>query len=679
MEKENLPFGGFLDSFSSLFGGGDGSFLGGSSNPLFSGNGNSLDKLATNVNQLVMNGKIDPLVGREKEIDEMILYLNRRRKNNPVLIGDPGVGKTAIVHGLAQRIVNGEVPKNLKNKIIYSLNVNDLVAGTSFRGQFEERVNKIVDSCKNNPDIILFIDELHTIMGAGSVSDSKGDLANILKPSLANGDIQIIGATTTKEFDEIEKDGAMERRLQKILVKEPSKEETLEILKGLTSTYSKHHNVNYSDEVLETIVNFADRYIFYRNMPDKAIDLLDSVGSFVSIQHISDSNLSKEILEKYNDLLRKENEALEARNFELAFNYKTARENLGASFEKENKIDISTDDVKSIVEKITNIPVQDVDNEGKVSLLNVELELGKDVMGQRKAVETVAKSIKRNRVNIRNTKKPSSFLFAGPTGVGKTELAKSIAKFILRSEKSLIRFDMSEYMEDVSVAKLIGASPGYVGYDEGGKLTNAVKNNPYSVILFDEIEKAHPKVYNIFLQILDDGILTDGKGKLVDFSNAVIIFTSNIGTTGVKHTGFAPASVAGHFEDAVKHHFKPEFVNRLDAVVSFENLEKESLHQIFDKLVQPILDGLSNYNFVVTISDEVKDWIIEKGYSKTYGARFLNRVIVEHIEDVLTDYIINTKKPVDSVFVLNEEKTKTVLSPMHEKMKTENIELELEQ
>ena len=608
----------------------------------------NIEKFSINLTQRARDNQIDPVIGRQKEIDRVIQILNRRTKNNPVLIGEPGVGKTAIAEGLAYKIVKGEVPQKLLDYEIMQLDMSSIVAGTQFRGQFETRMKNIIEEARKAGNVILVIDEIHSIMGAG---DSQGtmDAANILKPALAKGDIQIIGATTINEYKKhIEKDKALERRLQSVLVEEPTIQESIDIVKGLKDYYENYHKILLSDEVIEAAVKLSSRYITDRYLPDKAIDIIDEVGSKANLSNKAIYEIQS-IKGSIETLKKNQETATENNDYEKAAMYKTKELNLEEELKnlQENEyLKVTVQDVADVIEQWTKIPVKEISVEETQKLMDLEKRLKETVVGQDRAIEVIAKAIRRNRAGISAVKKPSSFIFVGPTGVGKTQLVKSLAKDMFGSEDMIIRVDMSEYMEKHSVSKLVGAPPGYVGFDEGGQLTDRVKRKPYSIILFDEIEKAHPDVFNMLLQILDEGRLTDSQGGVVHFENTVIVMTSNIGTTFKNQSlGFGAQEEEYHREeqrvhDAMKENFKPEFLNRIDEIVVFNRLSKDDLRKIVDIMISQLQDVVKDKGISIKITDEVKDFIVEKGYDEKYGARPLRRVIQKYIEDEISDIFI---------------------------------------
>ena len=598
------------------------------------------------------NNLLDPVIGRDKEIERMIQILNRRSKNNPCLIGEPGVGKTAIAQGLALRIASGSVPAKLLNKEVYLLDMTAVIAGTQFRGQFEARMKAIIDECRNDGNIILVIDEIHNIIGAGDAEHSM-NAANILKPSLANGELQMIGTTTLKEYRKyIEKDTALERRFQPIIVEEPSVEDAISILQGIKQYYEDYHHVRISNDIIRQIVNMSEKYIHDRFLPDKAIDILDEACSKINL---NDKDLYD--LEVLNNQLKevqaKKEEAAQAdstEDYQKAAELKTQEcallEQIDNLKKRMQPKDLTTQDIANVIQSWTKIPVNKITEEETKKLLNLEENLHKRIIGQNEAVEAVSRAIRRNRVGLKSTKRPPSFIFVGPTGVGKTELAKALAYEMFGSEKSIIRFDMSEYMESNSTAKLIGAPPGYVGYDDAGQLTERVKRNPYSIILLDEIEKAHNDVFNILLQVLDDGRLTDAQGNTVSFENTIIIMTSNAGSNlNTNSIGFGGTSEASknRMLGALKDLFRPEFLNRIDEIVAFDSLTNEQLLQIVDLMVSDTQKVLNDRNIGLILTDEAKKYVLTKGTDLKYGARPLRRAIQRYVEDELSDMILKSE------------------------------------
>ncbi|KRL82522.1 ATP-dependent Clp protease, ATP-binding subunit [Lactobacillus ultunensis DSM 16047] len=603
-----------------------------------------LDQYGTDLTELAKKGKIDPVIGRDKEIARVIEILNRRTKNNPVLIGEAGVGKTAVVEGLAQEIVDGSVPAKLQNKKIISLNVVSLVQGTGIRGQFEQRMEQLIKELQQRDDIILFIDEIHQIVGAGNAEGGM-DAGNIIKPALARGELQLVGATTIKEYRDIEKDSALARRFQPVEVKEPSIDETIRILKGIQKRYEDYHHVHYTDDAIEAAAKLSARYIQDRFLPDKAIDLLDEAGSRMNL---TIPYIDKEKMQERIDAAEQlKEEALKNEDYEKAAYYRDQIEKYEKM--KDQKVDpdkspiITSKIMNKIVEEKTGIPVGDIQKQEENQLQNLASDLKAHVIGQDKAVEKVARAIRRNRIGFNKSGRPiGSFLFVGPTGVGKTELAKQLAKQMFGSENAMIRFDMSEYMEQYSVSKLIGSAPGYVGYEEAGQLTEQVRHNPYSLILLDEIEKAHPDVLNLFLQILDDGRLTDSQGRTVSFKDTIIIMTSNAGQ-GIKNAsvGFAAENEDEERESARKNmsqFFKPEFLNRLDDVIEFNELTKPDLLKIVDLMLKNTNDMVKDQGIHIDVTDAAKEKLVNDGFNPALGARPLRRTIQEEIEDKVADY-----------------------------------------
>ena len=627
-----------------------------------------LDQYGTDLTALAKKGKIDPVIGRDKEIARVIEILNRRTKNNPVLIGEAGVGKTAVVEGLAQEIVDGSVPAKLQNKRIISLNVVSLVQGTGIRGQFEQRMEQLIKELQQNDDIILFIDEIHEIVGAGNAEGGM-DAGNIIKPALARGELQLVGATTIKEYRDIEKDSALARRFQPVEVKEPSIDETTRILKGIQKRYEDYHHVHYTDDAIESAAKLSARYIQDRFLPDKAIDLLDEAGSRMNltIPYIDKDKMQ----ERINAAEQLKEEALKNEDYEKAAYYRDQIDKYEKV--KDQKVDpdkspvITSKIMNKIVEEKTGIPVGDIQKQEENQLQNLASDLKAHIIGQDKAVDKVARAIRRNRIGFNKSGRPiGSFLFVGPTGVGKTELAKQLAKQMFGSEDAMIRFDMSEYMEQYSVSKLIGSAPGYVGYEEAGQLTEQVRHNPYSLILLDEIEKAHPDVLNLFLQILDDGRLTDSQGRTVSFKDTIIIMTSNAGQ-GIKNAsvGFAAENEDESNESArnnMSQFFKPEFLNRLDDVIEFNELTKPDLLKIVDLMLANTNNMVKDQGLHIDVTDAAKEKLVDEGFNPALGARPLRRTIQEEIEDKVADYKLdhtdskNLKADVkDGEIVISEE------------------------
>ncbi|MCM8710206.1 ATP-dependent Clp protease ATP-binding subunit [Clostridium sp. SYSU_GA19001] len=610
-----------------------------------------LDTYGINLTDKALEKRVDKVIGRHREIDRVIQILNRRTKNNPILIGEPGVGKTAIAEGLAVRIAEKEVPAKLFDAEVYLLDLTAVVAGTQFRGQFEGRMKSIIEEAKENGNIILVIDEVHNILGAGEAQGGAMNAANILKPALARGEIQVIGATTLEEYRKhIEKDSALERRFQPVIVEEPTVEETIEILKGIKHYYEDYHKVNITDEVITAAANLSERYITDRFLPDKAIDVIDEASSRANLKNkgLVELEALKEELQILED---KRIEASEKNDYEKAAQYRVEEFRIQekiTKLEKEcSEVYLTVEDIAYVIEAWTKIPVKSITEEEAEKLLKLEERLHKRVIGQHEAIKALSRAIRRNRLGFRKKKKPASFIFVGPTGVGKTELAKALSVELFGSEEALIRIDMTEYMEKHTVSKLIGAPPGYVGYDEGGQLTEKVRRRPYSVILMDEIEKAHPDVFNMLLQILEDGRLTDSQGRTVYFENTVIIMTSNAGTnfkgSGI---GFAQSSyiaLENKVKEALKEFFRPEFLNRVDETVVFKSLTKEELHQIVDLMLKEVIDEVKEKNITVTVSEEVKDFILKEGYDEKYGARPLRRIIQKYIEDEIAESYLQKK------------------------------------
>ena len=622
-----------------------------------------LDNFGRDLTKMAEEDKLDPIIGREKEIERVAQILSRRKKNNPILIGEPGVGKTAIAEGLALRIVQKKVSRVLFNKRVVTLDLASLVAGTKYRGQFEERMKAVMNELEKSPNVILFIDELHTIVGAGGASGSL-DASNMFKPALARGEIQCIGATTLDEYRQyIEKDGALARRFQMVMVDATSPEETIQILHNIKDKYEDHHNVIYSPEAIEACVKLSDRYISDRFLPDKAIDILDEAGARV---HINNIHVPEEILKLEADVEQikiEKNRVVKSQKYEEAAQLRDKEkklleqlENAKLKWEEDSKTkryQVNEDNVAEVIAMMTGIPAKRIAQNEGAKLLNMGEELKGKVIGQEEAIKKLTKAIQRTRVGLKDPKKPiGSFIFLGPTGVGKTELAKTLATYLFDKEDALIRIDMSEYMEKFSVSRLVGAPPGYVGYEEGGQLTEKVRRKPYSVVLLDEIEKAHPDVFNILLQVLDDGILTDGLGRRVDFRNTIIIMTSNIGVRDLKDfgagIGFASKAKQQSMDDvmkstiqnALKKAFSPEFLNRLDDVVVFNSLEKEHIHQIIDISLKKLFNRITDLGYQIELTDKAKDFLADKGYDQQYGARPLNRAIQRYLEDVLAEEIL---------------------------------------
>lgn len=623
-----------------------------------------LDNFGTDMTRAAEEGRLDPVVGRVKEIERLAQILSRRKKNNPILIGEPGVGKSAIVEGLALRIVEKKVSRILFDKRVIALDMTAVVAGTKYRGQFEERIRSILNELKKNPNVILFIDEIHTIVGAGSAAGSM-DAANMLKPALARGEIQCIGATTLDEYRQnIEKDGALERRFQKVIVEPTTPEETLQILKNIKDKYEDHHNVNYTDAALEACVKLTNRYVTDRNFPDKAIDALDEAGSRV---HLTNITVPKEIEEQetlIDEMKSLKNEAVRLQNFELAASYRDKEKGYVAQLEilkeewekslKENRETVDDEQIAEVVSMISGVPVQRMAQAEGMKLLGMKDNLLSKVIGQNKAIETLVKAIQRSRVGLKDPNKPiGTFMFLGPTGVGKTHLAKELAKLMFGSADALIRIDMSEYMEKFTVSRLVGAPPGYVGYEEGGQLTEKVRRKPYSIVLLDEIEKAHPDVFNILLQVMDEGRLTDSYGRTVDFKNTIVIMTSNIGTRQLKDFGKGVGFAAQVRTDdkeysrsvitkALNKSFAPEFINRLDEIITFDQLDLEALTKIIDIELKGLYERIESIGYKLVIDEDAKRYVASQGYDVQFGARPLKRAIQKHLEDGISELILGS-------------------------------------
>ena len=642
-----------------------------------------LDNFGTDMTKAAEEGKLDPVVGRVKEIERLAQILSRRKKNNPILIGEPGVGKSAIVEGLALRIVEKKVSRILFDKRVIALDMTAVVAGTKYRGQFEERIRSILNELKKNPNIILFIDEIHTIVGAGSAAGSM-DAANMLKPALARGEIQCIGATTLDEYRQnIEKDGALERRFQKVIVEPTTAEETLQILKNIKDKYEDHHNVNYTDAALEACVKLTDRYITDRNFPDKAIDALDEAGSRV---HLTNITAPKEIEEQeklIDEMKSLKNEAVRLQNFELAASYRdkekeytnqldTLKEEWEKSL-KENRETVDDEQIAEVVSMMSGVPVQRMAQAEGMKLLGMKDDLLSKVIGQDKAIATLVKAIQRSRVGLKDPNKPiGTFMFLGPTGVGKTHLAKELAKLMFGSADALIRIDMSEYMEKFTVSRLVGAPPGYVGYEEGGQLTEKVRCKPYSIVLLDEIEKAHPDVFNILLQVMDEGRLTDSYGRTVDFKNTIVIMTSNIGTRQLKEFGKGIGFAAQVRTDdkeysrsvitkALNKSFAPEFINRLDEIITFDQLDLDALTRIIDIELKGLYSRVKNIGYKLVIDEDAKKFVATKGYDVQFGARPLKRAIQNNLEDGISELILGSEMAAGDTIKVSYDKEKDLI------------------
>ena len=642
-----------------------------------------LDNFGTDMTRAAEEGKLDPVVGRVKEIERLAQILSRRKKNNPILIGEPGVGKSAIVEGLALRIVEKKVSRILFDKRVIALDMTAVVAGTKYRGQFEERIRSILNELKKNPNIILFIDEIHTIVGAGSAAGSM-DAANMLKPALARGEIQCIGATTLDEYRQnIEKDGALERRFQKVIVEPTTAEETLQILKNIKDKYEDHHNVNYTDAALEACVKLTDQYITDRNFPDKAIDALDEAGSRV---HLTNITAPKEIEEQeklIDEMKSLKNEAVRLQNFELAASYRdkekeytnqldTLKEEWEKSL-KENRETVDDEQIAEVVSMMSGVPVQRMAQAEGMKLLGMKDDLLSKVIGQDKAIATLVKAIQRSRVGLKDPNKPiGTFMFLGPTGVGKTHLAKELAKLMFGSADALIRIDMSEYMEKFTVSRLVGAPPGYVGYEEGGQLTEKVRRKPYSIVLLDEIEKAHPDVFNILLQVMDEGRLTDSYGRTVDFKNTIVIMTSNIGTRQLKEFGKGIGFAAQVRTDdkeysrsvitkALNKSFAPEFINRLDEIITFDQLDLDALTRIIDIELKGLYSRVKNIGYKLVIDEDAKKFVATKGYDVQFGARPLKRAIQNNLEDGISELILGSEMAAGDTIKVSYDKEKDLI------------------
>ena len=642
-----------------------------------------LDNFGTDMTRAAEEGKLDPVVGRVKEIERLAQILSRRKKTNPILIGEPGVGKSAIVEGLALRIVEKKVSRILFDKRVIALDMTAVVAGTKYRGQFEERIRSILNELKKNPNIILFIDEIHTIVGAGSAAGSM-DAANMLKPALARGEIQCIGATTLDEYRQnIEKDGALERRIQKVIVEPTTAEETLQILKNIKDKYEDHHNVNYTDAALEACVKLTDQYITDRNFPDKAIDALDEAGSRV---HLTNITAPKEIEEQeklIDEMKSLKNEAVRLQNFELAASYRdkekeytnqldTLKEEWEKSL-KENRETVDDEQIAEVVSMMSGVPVQRMAQAEGMKLLGMKDDLLSKVIGQDKAIATLVKAIQRSRVGLKDPNKPiGTFMFLGPTGVGKTHLAKELAKLMFGSADALIRIDMSEYMEKFTVSRLVGAPPGYVGYEEGGQLTEKVRRKPYSIVLLDEIEKAHPDVFNILLQVMDEGRLTDSYGRTVDFKNTIVIMTSNIGTRQLKEFGKGIGFAAQVRTDdkeysrnvitkALNKSFAPEFINRLDEIITFDQLDMDALTRIIDIELKGLYSRVENIGYKLVIDEDAKKFVATKGYDVQFGARPLKRAIQNNLEDGISELILGSEMAAGDTIKVSYDKEKDLI------------------
>ena len=645
----------------------------------------TLDQYSRDLTDMAANGKLDPVIGRSSEIMRVIQILSRRTKNNPCLIGEPGVGKTAVVEGLAQRIYSGDVPETIQNKRLVTLDISGMVAGSKYRGEFEERIKRVIAEARNDGNVLLFIDEIHTIIGAGGAEGAL-DAANILKPALARGELQIIGATTLDEYRKhIEKDAALERRFQPVTVDEPSEEETYDILKGIAPKYEEHHHVVIDDEALKAAVSLSERYINDRYLPDKAIDLVDEAASKIRITASGEPQAIKKLRMQIDDLENDKEQCIREEDFEGASEIKKKQEQKKLKLDKEiekwqkskedNVLHVTETDIANVVSEWTKIPVQKLTEGETEKLMRLEDTLHKRVVGQTEAVSAVAKAIKRGRVGLKDPKRPiGSFMFLGPTGVGKTELSKALAEAMFGSENNLIRVDMSEYMEKYSVSKMIGSPPGYVGYDEGGQLSEKVRRNPYSVILFDEIEKAHPDVLNILLQVLDDGHITDAQGRKVSFKNTIIIMTSNAGAEQIvspKRLGFDTGDgsqekdyqfMQSRVMDEVHRLFKPEFLNRIDEVIVFHQITKENMKDILSIMMRDVINRASSQmNIKISLDTKSKEWLIEKGFNPKFGARPLRRTIQTELEDKLAEEILDGNIPENSTVKITVDKDGSAL------------------
>ena len=651
-----------------------------------------LDNFGRDLTKMAEAGRLDPIVGREKEIERVSQILSRRKKNNPILIGEPGVGKSAIAEGLALRIVQRKISRVLFNKRIVSLDLASLVAGTKYRGQFEERMKAVMQEIEKNPDVILFIDEIHTIIGAGGASGSL-DASNMFKPALARGEMQAIGATTLDEFRQhIEKDGALERRFQKVIIEPTSSSETIQILNNIKDRYEDHHSVNYTPEAIEACVRLTERYITDRHLPDKAIDALDEVGSRV---HLTNINVPKEILEieaKIEALKDEKNEVIKSQQYEKAAELRDNERKLQESLEaaktkweeesKNNKIKVTEEHVAEVVSMMSGVPVTRISESETGRLATMAEDIKSKVIGQDEAVAKVVKAIQRNRAGLKDPNKPiGSFFFLGPTGVGKTQLAKVLANYLFDSQDALIRIDMSEYMEKFSISRLVGAPPGYVGYEEGGQLTEKVRRKPYSIILLDEIEKAHPDVFNLLLQALDDGHMTDGLGRKIDFKNTILIMTSNIGARQLSDFGSGVGfgtkakteqkddSAKAVIQNALRKAFAPEFLNRIDDMIMFNSLRREDIHVIIDIELEKLYGRINDLGYTIAVTEGAKDFIVEKGYDEKFGARPLKRAIQKYIEDPLAEQIVQSNLQAGDTIKMDIKKDATELDIKIEKAK----------
>jgi len=643
-----------------------------------------LDNLGRDLTQVAEDGKLDPIIGRDKKIERVAQVLSRRKKNNPVLIGEPGVGKTAIAEGLASRIVERKVSRVLYDKRVIALDLGSLVAGTKYRGQFEERMKAVMGELEKTKDVILFIDELHTIVGAGGASGSL-DASNMLKPALARGEVQAIGATTLNEYRQhIEKDGALERRFQKIMVDPTTPEETIEILSQIKEKYEEHHSVEYSEDAIQACVSLTDRYVTDHFLPDKAIDALDEAGARV---HLSNIHVPQHIIDLEEEIEQTSNEKngmVKKQRFEEAARLRDKEKRLSEELEQAQKkweeeseeiiYDVEEDDVAHVVGMMSGVPVSKISQSESKKLANMKEELSEQIIGQNEAIVKLTKAIKRTRAGLKDPTRPiGSFIFLGPTGVGKTEMAKVLSQYLFDKEDALIRIDMSEYMEKFSVSRLVGAPPGYVGHEEGGMLTEKVRRKPYSVVLLDEIEKAHPDVFNILLQVLDDGILTDSLGRKVDFRNTIIIMTSNIGARDIRSLGegigfstgdsnFDYEQMKSTIQDALKKVFNPEFLNRIDDVITFRALEKEDIFQIIDILSDDLFKRIRDLGYEIEVTQGAKDFLSEKGFDQKYGARPLKRAIQKYVEEPLAEELLEAEHPEGSEIKIKMNKSRDGLT-----------------
>ncbi len=656
-----------------------------------------LDNFGRDLTKMAEAGRLDPIVGREKEIERVSQILSRRKKNNPILIGEPGVGKSAIAEGLALRIIQRKVSRVLFDKRIVSLDLASLVAGTKYRGQFEERMKAVMQEIEKNPDVILFIDEIHTIVGAGGASGSL-DASNMFKPALARGEMQAIGATTLDEYRQhIEKDGALERRFQKVIIEPTTVEETVQILNNIKERYEDHHSVRYTDEALAACVRLTERYITDRHLPDKAIDALDEVGSRV---HLTNINVPQEILDieqKIEDLKEQKNEVIRSQQYEKAAELRDSERKLQEELEtaktkweeesKTNRVEVTEEHVAQVVSMMSGVPVTRISESETGRLAQMSEEIQSKVIGQDEAVKKIVRAIQRNRAGLKDPNKPiGSFFFLGPTGVGKTQLAKVLAKYLFDSEDSLIRIDMSEYMEKFSISRLVGAPPGYVGYEEGGQLTEKIRRKPYSIVLLDEIEKAHPDVFNLLLQALDDGHMTDGLGRKIDFKNTILIMTSNIGARQLADFGTGVGFGTQAREDQKEEHqntvvqnalrkaFSPEFLNRIDDIIMFKSLSRESIHKIIDIEMDKLVKRIVDLGYSVNVTDAAKDFIVDKGYDEKFGARPLKRAIQKYIEDPLAEQIVQSNLKEGDTINIDYEKDASELKIGIDKGKSKKAE-----